>query len=74
MTLEEKAIEFGKELFHELWNEHISSNCVGASDEFYLEFEGETYIVKIDAFWEKAHHFSYHISGNGVDKRGMEYI
>ncbi len=69
MKLKEAGVEAGKKLFNELRNECEGESC-GAGGDAPFEFEGKTYKVHIDGFWEKSSWFDFHVFGNGSNEKG----
>lgn len=47
----------GRETALELWNELTDRDIVGGSQKIELEFEGTTYQLEINAWWEKSRYY-----------------
>jgi hypothetical protein len=67
--LEQQVIGRIENEFHEFKMDSDRS-CIGQQDQFDIEFDGKTYGVICDMFWEKADHYDYVISGNGLNIEG----
>jgi len=64
--LHDQIIDAGKAIWISS-HEECDGSYVGELAKTKIDFEGKSYEVEIDCYWDRSNYFDYKVTGNGFD-------